>query len=65
MYLVGTVSLFIVIYSLFVLVMGRPIFRYFSTRVRDRGRKAFRTFRSSAAEAITRPFEFFMNTLSM
>jgi vacuolar-type H+-ATPase subunit I/STV1 len=59
----AVVSSVIVICSLVVLVMGRPIVRYLSAKTR-RVHKALVSLGSSAAEAITRPFEFFMNTIS-
>ena len=61
--LTAIISAIIVICSLTVLVIGRPIVRYMSARTR-RVHKAVRSLASSAAEAITRPFEFFMNTIS-
>jgi V/A-type H+/Na+-transporting ATPase subunit I len=59
----ATISLVIVISSLVVLVVGRPIMRYISARTR-RMNKAVKSLESSSLEAIARPFEFFMNTIS-
>jgi vacuolar-type H+-ATPase subunit I/STV1 len=61
--LVATISVGIVLSSLIVLVIGRPIQRFMSARTRKM-HKAVKSFESSSTEAVSRPFEFFMNTLS-
>jgi vacuolar-type H+-ATPase subunit I/STV1 len=59
----ANISLVVVISSLAVLIAGRPIVRYRTARTR-RFHKALKSLESSATEAISRPFEFFMNTIS-